>query len=192
MFGCVDHDSAEYGRTSPRWATAPPPSRPTTRSWSAGRARPPRRPGPVGPPRPESRCRSHHFGGSLHWLGIGDDPSCPGEPERNGWLVPLGGDLREHRGPAVRGRCPTATYNIQGLIERHGHRTPKGGLSRLDHLGGGVMVVQAVQGTGRASVPKHPLCDRRLCRPSKWKLDRLRPKRRGVRPSAPACRGPAP
>ena len=82
-----------------------------------------------------SQFRSHHFTGSLHWLGITDDPAYPGEPEGNGcverWIRTLKeqclwarlyedvDDLRR----AVAEFC--STYNTQWLIERHGHRTPK-------------------------------------------------------------------
>jgi transposase InsO family protein len=82
-----------------------------------------------------SQYRSHHFGGSLRWLGIGDDPAYPGEPEGNGcverWIRTLKeqclwarvyediDDLRQ--GVAAF----THLYNTEWLIERHGHRTPQ-------------------------------------------------------------------
>ena len=82
-----------------------------------------------------SQFRSHHFTGSLHWLGMTDDPAYPGEPEGNGcierWIRTLKeqclwarvyedvDDLRQ----AVAGF--TELYNSQWLIERHGHCTPR-------------------------------------------------------------------
>ncbi len=82
-----------------------------------------------------SQYRSHHFVGSLRWLGITDDPAYPGEPEGNGcverWIRTLKeqclwariyddvDDLRQ----AVA--AFTDLYNTEWLIERHGHRTPQ-------------------------------------------------------------------
>ncbi len=82
-----------------------------------------------------SQYRSHHFTGSLHWLGMTDDPAYPGEPEGNGcierWIRTLKeqclwarayrdlDDLRQ----AVA--TFTNTYNNEWLIERLGHRTPR-------------------------------------------------------------------
>jgi putative transposase len=82
-----------------------------------------------------SQYRSHHFAGSLRFLGIEDDPSFPGEPECNGcaerWIKTLKeqclwaqlyedvDDLRRAVAAFVE------LYNSEWLIERHGHRTPR-------------------------------------------------------------------
>lgn len=82
-----------------------------------------------------SQYRSHHFSGTLGWLGISDDPAYPGEPEGNGcaerWIRTLkeqclwarvyedADDLRQ--GVAAF----THLYNTEWLIERHGHLTPR-------------------------------------------------------------------
>lgn len=79
--------------------------------------------------------RSHHFLGSLSWLGIHDDAAFIGEPETNGcaerWIRTLKeqclwartyqnlDDLRIAVATFVK------TYNHQWLIQRHGHRTPR-------------------------------------------------------------------
>jgi transposase InsO family protein len=81
-----------------------------------------------------SQYRSHHFAGSLKWLGIADSPAFPGEPETNGcverWIKTLKeqclwartyrnvDDLRQAVAAFVE------LYNTQWLIERLGHRTP--------------------------------------------------------------------
>jgi transposase InsO family protein len=82
-----------------------------------------------------SQYRSHHFQGSIRWLGIEDDASFVGEPQGNGvaerfirtlkeqclWtrLCQDIGDLSEHVASF------TTTYNEEWLIERLGHRTPR-------------------------------------------------------------------
>ncbi|MGO9583332.1 MAG: transposase [Acidimicrobiales bacterium] len=82
-----------------------------------------------------SQYRSHHFTGSIRWLGMTDDPAYPGEPEGNGcierWMKTLKeqclwarlyedtDDLRQ----AVASF--TELYNSKWLIERHGHMTPR-------------------------------------------------------------------
>jgi len=82
-----------------------------------------------------SQYRSAHFTGSLAWLGIGDSPAFPGEPECNGcaerWIKTLKeqclwartyrtvDDLRDAVIAFVE------LYNTQWLIERLGHRTPR-------------------------------------------------------------------
>jgi transposase InsO family protein len=79
--------------------------------------------------------RSHHFLGSIAWLGLSDDAAFLGEPETNGcaerfirtlkeqclWaeLHDTVDDLRQ----AVS--AWTHTYNTQWLIQRHGHQTPR-------------------------------------------------------------------
>ena len=82
-----------------------------------------------------SQYRSHHFTGSLTWLGIRDDPSYPGEPEGNGCAERFIRTLKEQclwarlyqdvddlrQGVAVF----TELYNTEWLIERHGHCTPR-------------------------------------------------------------------
>lgn len=82
-----------------------------------------------------SQYRSHHFSGSLRWLGMSDEPTYPGEPEGNGcaerWIRTLKeqclwaqlhndiDDLRQAVADFVE------LYNTQWLIQRHGHHTPK-------------------------------------------------------------------
>jgi putative transposase len=79
---------------------------------------------------------SSHFQGSLHWLGICDSPAYLGEPPCNEcaerfvrtlkeqciWSRPWR-DVEELR-EGVRGFVEL--YNTCWLIERHGHRTPRG------------------------------------------------------------------
>ncbi len=82
-----------------------------------------------------SQYRSHHFTGSLRWLGMTDEPSYPGEPEGNGcaerWIRTLKEqclwarlhDDVDHLRQAVAGFVEL--YNTQWLIGRHRHQTPK-------------------------------------------------------------------
>ncbi len=79
--------------------------------------------------------RSHHFQGSLRWLGLTDDAAFVGEPQGNGvaerfirtlkeqclWsqLFEDTNDLRQEVSAF------TETYNNEWLIERLGHRTPR-------------------------------------------------------------------
>jgi transposase InsO family protein len=82
-----------------------------------------------------SQYRSHHFGGSLRWLGIEDDPAYPGEPEGNGCAERCIRTLKEQ---CLWARIYTDVddlrhavadftrlYNTQWLIQRHGHQTPQ-------------------------------------------------------------------
>jgi transposase InsO family protein len=82
-----------------------------------------------------SQYRSHHFTGSLRWLGMTDEPTYPGEPEGNGcaerWIrtlkeqclwVRLHDDLDDLRHAVADF---VELYNNQWLIQRHGHHTPK-------------------------------------------------------------------
>ncbi len=78
---------------------------------------------------------SAHFVGSLRWLGMADSPAYGGEPPRNGcaerfirtlkeqciWTK-LWGDVDELRQAVA---AFVARYNIEWLIVRHGHRTPR-------------------------------------------------------------------
>jgi putative transposase len=82
-----------------------------------------------------SQYRSHHFQGSLTWLGIEDDAAFVGEPQGNGvaerfmrtikeqclWsrLFEDVDDLRQGVATFIE------TYNDEWLIERLGHRTPR-------------------------------------------------------------------
>ena len=82
-----------------------------------------------------SQYRSHHFQGSLNWLGIEDDAAFVGEPQGNGvaerfmrtikeqclWsrLFEDVDDLRQGVATFIQ------TYNDEWLIERLGHRTPR-------------------------------------------------------------------
>jgi putative transposase len=87
-----------------------------------------------------SQYRSHHFGGSLRWLGMQDDPAYPGEPEGNGcaerWIRTLKEqclwarvyDDVDDLAQAVAGF--TDLYNSKWLIERHGHLTPREAYTR--------------------------------------------------------------
>ena len=82
-----------------------------------------------------SQYRSHHFTGSIAWLGIDDAAAFVGEPECNGVAERFIRTLKEqclwaelyedvdHLRQAV-GRF-TELYNSQWLIERLGHRTPR-------------------------------------------------------------------
>ncbi len=82
-----------------------------------------------------SQYRSHHFTGSLAWLGITDSPAFPGEPECNGcaerWIKTLKEQClwaRVYRNVDELRRAVAAfveLYNTQWLIERLGHRTPR-------------------------------------------------------------------
>jgi putative transposase len=82
-----------------------------------------------------SQYRSHHFSGSLRWLGMADDPAYPGEPEGNGcaerWIRTLKEQClwarvyRDVDDLAQAVATFTHLYNSEWLIERHGHRTPK-------------------------------------------------------------------
>ncbi len=82
-----------------------------------------------------SQYRSHHFLGSLAWLGIQDDAAYVGEPECNGVAERFIRTLKEqclwaelyedldHLRQAVG--TFTEAYNTEWLIERLGHRTPR-------------------------------------------------------------------
>jgi len=82
-----------------------------------------------------SQYRSHHFQGSISWLGIEDDASYVGEPECNGVAERFMRTLKEqclwteqfedteHLRQAVA--TFTSDFNNEWLIERLGHRTPR-------------------------------------------------------------------
>jgi transposase InsO family protein len=82
-----------------------------------------------------SQHRSHHFVGSLRWLGITDDPAYPGKPEGNGcaerWIRTLKEQClwsRVYQDADDLGRAVAAfthLHNNEWLIERHGHSTPR-------------------------------------------------------------------
>ena len=82
-----------------------------------------------------SQYRSHHFVGSLAWLGITDSPAFPGEPECNGCAERFIKTLKEQCLWARTYRTIdelrqavadfVELYNREWLIERLGHRTPR-------------------------------------------------------------------
>lgn len=79
--------------------------------------------------------RSHHFTGSITWLGIQDDAAFVGEPETNGCAERFIRTLKEQCLWAelydtvddLRRAVATWTqlYNNEWLIGRHGHKTPR-------------------------------------------------------------------
>jgi transposase InsO family protein len=78
--------------------------------------------------------RSHHFLGSIAWLGLTDDAAFVGEPETNGCAERFIRTLKEQclwaelHDTLDQLRTAVADwtrlYNTEWLIERHGHRTP--------------------------------------------------------------------
>jgi putative transposase len=82
-----------------------------------------------------SHYRSHHFQGSLTWLGITDDAAFVGEPQGNGVAERFIRTLEEQcRWAELRQGIDdlrqavaafTELYNTEWLIERLGHRTPR-------------------------------------------------------------------
>ena len=82
-----------------------------------------------------AQYRSHHFVGSLAWLGITDSPAFPGEPECNGCAERFIKTLKEQCLWARTYRTIdelrqavadfVELYNREWLIERLGHRTPR-------------------------------------------------------------------
>ena len=79
--------------------------------------------------------RSHHFLGTIAWLGLDNDAAFIGEPETNGCAERFIRTLKEqclwadlhdtvdHLRQAVR--TWTQVYNTEWLIQRHGHMTPR-------------------------------------------------------------------
>lgn len=82
-----------------------------------------------------SQYRSHHFIGSIGWLGISDDAAYVGEPECNGVAERFVRTLKEQclwaelRDDVDQLRIAVANftrlYNSEWLIEKNGHRTPR-------------------------------------------------------------------
>lgn len=78
--------------------------------------------------------RSHHFLGSIAWLGLDDDAAFIGEPETNGCAERFIRTLKEQclwaelhdTVDELRHAVHTWTqlYNTEWLIQRHGHLTP--------------------------------------------------------------------
>jgi putative transposase len=78
--------------------------------------------------------RSHHFWGSIAWLGLDDDAAFVGEPETNGCAERfirtlkeqcLWAELRDTANDLSQAVTAwTHTYNTEWLIQRHGHLTP--------------------------------------------------------------------
>jgi transposase InsO family protein len=137
VFGCIDHFTAEawshVAKTGDRFAALQPVYDAVMDRW--GQLAPDMARGLSVRHDWGSQYRSHHFTGSLRWLGMTDDPAYPGEPEGNGcierWMRTLKeqclwariyddvDDLRQ----AVA--AFTYLYNNEWLIERHGHATPR-------------------------------------------------------------------
>ncbi len=79
--------------------------------------------------------RSHHFLGSITWLGLDDDAAFIGEPETNGCAERFIRTLKEQcLGAELHDTVDelrhavhtwTHTYNSEWLIQRHGHLTPR-------------------------------------------------------------------
>lgn len=79
--------------------------------------------------------RSHHFVGSIAWLGLSDDAAYIGEPETNGCAERFIRTLKEqclwaelHDTVDDLRQAVTAwthKYNNEWLIQRHGHHTPR-------------------------------------------------------------------
>lgn len=79
--------------------------------------------------------RSHHFLGSIAWLGLDDDAAFVGEPETNGCVERfirtlkeqcLWAELHDTVDDLRRAVADwTQTYNTEWLIQRHGHMTPQ-------------------------------------------------------------------
>ncbi len=79
--------------------------------------------------------RSHHFLGSITWLGLDNDAAFIGEPETNGCAERfirtlkeqcLWAELHDTVDELRRAvRTWTHTYNTEWLIQRHGHHTPR-------------------------------------------------------------------
>jgi putative transposase len=79
--------------------------------------------------------RSHHFGASIAWLGLTDDPAFIGEPETNGCVERFIRTLKEQclwvelhdtvDDLRVAVSDWTRLYNTEWLIQRHGHLTPQ-------------------------------------------------------------------
>ena len=83
----------------------------------------------------EPQYRSHHFGASIAWLGLTDDPAFIGEPETNGCVERFIRTLKEQclwvelhdtvDDLRVAVSDWTRLYNTEWLIQRHGHLTPQ-------------------------------------------------------------------
>jgi transposase InsO family protein len=79
--------------------------------------------------------RSHHFGGTVKWLGMTDSPAYIGEPETNGCAERFIRTLKEQclwvqlcdtiDDLRIAVADWTHTYNNEWLIQRHGHHTPR-------------------------------------------------------------------
>ena len=105
--------------------------------------------------------RSHHFQGSLRWLGLTDDAAFVGEPQGNGVAERFIRTLKEQClwSAALRGheRPAPGSQRLHGdLQQRVADRTPRPphptrGVHRSDRSGGGVIVNQSVQRTGAAT-----------------------------------------
>ena len=104
-----------------------------------------------------SQYRSVHFQGSLRWLGIVDDPAYVGEPETNGcaerWIKTLKEQClwaRLYEGlddPPGGGQVrPDLQHRVAHPAPRACH--PEGEVPRQPQRRGGVIVMEAVQGTG--------------------------------------------